>query len=432
MTLALLRQFRAQAASRYDVNVKPEWEASPSSTLMPKVRKLAALLLVGTACAMATQIPAGTQIQIRLTTAVNTSTAKAEQPFEAVVIAPVVVGDRLAVAAGAKVTGHLKEVKAATQPDDQALLDLAFDQIDDAGGTKAKIAAKVAGVDNARESVETNGQIKGIIASQTGSARLDQGIKKVAEKYQGFAGLLGTIKEAVLKAPDANIDYEPGVEMTIELTKPLDWNGKANWPDVKPIEPATELSRLVNGEPFRTMAESPARPSDVTNLMFLGNTQEVEEAFRKAGWTAAAQLNSKSKLETFRAMAEDRGYQEAPVSTLLLDGRPPDLVLEKQNDTFNARHHLRVWKRPGEFHGKQIWVCAATHDIGIDFSEQDRTFIHKIDSRIDAERAKVVNDLLFTGLVTRVSLVDRQIPQNLSNATGDTLETDGEMAVLSF
>jgi len=400
---------------------------------MRKIGKFGIVLLLGAAGTAATQIPAGTQVQIRLTTAVNTSTAKADQPFEAVVIAPVVVSNQLAIAAGAKVTGHLKEVKAATQPDDQALLDLAFDQIGDAGGNKANIAAKVTGVDNARESVETNGQIKGIIASQTGSARLDQGIKKVAEKYQGFAGLLGTIKESVLKAPDANIDFEPGVEMTIELTKPLDWNGKANWPDVKSIEPSEELSRLVASAPFRTMAEKPAKPSDVTNLMYLGNEQQILEAFQKAGWTAAAQLDSKSKLETFRAMAEDRGYQEAPVSTLFLDGHPPDLVLEKQNDTFNARHHLRIWKRPGEFNGKQVWVCSATHDTGIDFSEKDRTFIHKIDSHIDVERAKVVNDLLFTGLVTGLSLVDRQdIPQDLSNATGDKLDTDGKMAVLGF
>jgi hypothetical protein len=44
-------------------------------------------------------------------------------------------------------------------------------------------------------------------------------------------------------------------------------------------------------------------------------------------------------------------------------------------------------------------VCSATHDVGIDFSERDRTFIHKIDPRIDHEPAKVVNDLLFTGMV---------------------------------
>src|ERR1700676_5573380 len=136
---------------------------------MRKVGKFGIVLLMGAAGATATQIPAGTQVQIRLTTAVNTSAAKVDQPFEAVVIAPVVAGDQLAIAAGAKVTGHVKEVKAATQPDDQALLDLAFDRIGDAGGNKANIAAKVAGVDNARESVETNGQIKGIISPHTGS-----------------------------------------------------------------------------------------------------------------------------------------------------------------------------------------------------------------------------------------------------------------------
>jgi hypothetical protein len=167
--------------------------------------------------------------------------------------------------------------------------------------------------------------------------------------------------------------------------------------------------------------------------MFLGSRQQIEDAFQKAGWTPAARLNDQSKLETFRAMAEMRGYQEAPVSVLLLDGRAPDLVFEKINDTFAARHHLRIWQRPGTFGGKAIWVCSATHDTGISFSEENRTFIHKIDPQIDLERAKVVNDLLFTGLVRGLSLVDRSaLPQNIFNATGDALKTDGSMAVVSF
>jgi len=132
-------------------------------------------------------------------------------------------------------------------------------------------------------------------------------------------------------------------------------------------------------------------------------------------------------------MAEMRGYQEAPVSVLLLDGRPPDLVFEKMNDTFAARHHLRIWKRPGTFGGNPIWVCAATHDTGISFSDETRTFIHKIEPRIDVERAKVVNDLMLTGLVRGLSLVERSdLPQELYNATGDAPKTDGGMAVLSF
>src|SRR5271170_4115903 len=132
-------------------------------------------------------------------------------------------------------------------------------------------------------------------------------------------------------------------------------------------------------------------------------------------------------------MAEMRGYQEAPVSVLLLDGRAPDLVFEKINDTFNARHHVRIWQRPGVFAGKQVWVCSATHDTGISFSEENHTFIHKIDPQIDLERAKVVNDLLLTGMVRGLSLVERpDLPQDMFNATGDPLKSDGSMAVLSF
>ena len=378
-------------------------------------------------------------MQIRLTTEISTSSAKAGDAFQALVIAPVVVSGRVAMAAGAMVSGHVQQATAAVNPDDQAVLALSFDEIRDAAGKRASIKAKLIGVDNARESVDAEGRIQGIVASKTGSGRLDQGISKVSEKYPSFAELLGTVKQAVLKEPDANIDFKPGVEMAIELTKALDWTGSVKMPEIASIEPQEELFRLVNGQPFRTVTAKDGRPSDITNLMFLGSREQIEAAFQKAGWSAAAKLSDQSKLETFRAMAEMRGYQEAPVSVLLLDGRPPDLVFEKINDTFAARHHLRIWLRPGEFRGlggltgKEIWVCSATHDTGIALSQENRTFIHQIDSHIDVERAKVVNDLLLTGLVRGLSLVERTgLPQDISNATGDALKTDGAMAVVSF
>ncbi len=118
---------------------------------------------------------------------------------------------------------------------------------------------------------------------------------------------------------------------------------------------------------------------------------------------------------------------------LFLDGRAPDLVFEKINDTFEARHHLRIWQRPGRFNGKEIWVCSATHDTGVSFSEESRTFIHKIDPQIDLERAKVVNDLLLTGQARGLALVERNaLPRDMYNATGDPLKTDGGIAVISF
>lgn len=84
-----------------------------------------------------------------------------------------------------------------------------------------------------------------------------------------------------------------------------------------------------------------------------------------------------------------------------------------------------------EFQGKTVWVCAATDDIGIEFSPENWTFIHKIDSKIDRERAKVVNDLLLTGRVKELALVERvAAPQKGMNATGDEIETVGAMAML--
>jgi hypothetical protein len=395
--------------------------------------KTAVLWLLAAGLAPAARIPSGAQIQIRLTSEINTSTSKMGDPFQALVIAPVVVDGRVAMAAGATLAGHIKEVTAAVNPDDQAALALAFDDIHDASGKKTSIAAKLSGIDNSREKLDADGRIQGIVASKTGSGRLDQGINKVAEKYPSFAELLGTVKQAVLKPTDANIDYKAGVEMTIELTKPLDWTGAVKMPDIAAIEPQDQLFRLVNSEPFRTATQKDQSPSDITSLMFLASRQQIEDAFQKAGWSPAAKLNDQSKLETFRAMAEMRGYQEAPVSVLLLDGRAPDLVFEKLNDTFAARHHVRIWQRPGGFSGKGIWVCSATHDTGISFSDVNRTFIHRIDPQIDQERAKVVNDLVFTGLVRGLSLVERGgLPPDLFNATGDALETDGSMAVVSF
>lgn len=395
------------------------------------VRLLSPVLAVTTA--IAAEVPAGTHIDIRLTTAVKIATAKVNDSVEAVVISPVLSGNQVLVAAGANVHGQIKEAKPAVKPEEQAVLQIQFEELRSSRGSKAPLSARLIAVDNARESVDEQGRILGIIAAQTGSGRLDQGIEKIAARYPVLGDILGAAKGAVVKETDPNIDYDPGVEMTIELTKALKWDETAPSSNVRAITPANQLARVVNQQPMRTSTERTDVLSDTTNLAFLGSREQLESAFQRAGWSTAEKLNAKSKLETFRAMTEARGYKEAPVSMLLLDGRPPDLVFQKQNNTFAQRHHLRIWRRPGTFNGKELWVCAATHDIGIDFSQRDRTFIHKVDAEIDRERAKVVSDLLFTGKVQALALVDRPAaPNSGQNATGDAFRTDGKMAVLEF
>jgi len=386
-----------------------------------------------TLLAIAVEVPAGTELQVRLKTKIASNTSKADDPVETIVIAPVTVNGALAIPAGVTLRGVITGASAATDPTVRATLALDFREIE-MGGQRIRVHALLTAVENARESVNDKGEIQGILANETLSSRMDSGISKVTEKYSGFGGFLNAAKSAVFKETEGDIGYDSGVEMDLKLTAALTLAGASPpGPDaaLQPVADRQALIDLVNRQPFQSRAQKPPQPSDITTLMFIGTEEQVQGAFADAGWHQASKLGEKSKLETMRAVAEDRGYSEAPVSILYLDGRPPEMVFEKLNNTFSKRHHLRIWLRPGQYQGQPVWVCAATHDTGIDFSAKDRTFIHKIDPQIDMERSKVVNDLLLTGKVQSLLLVDRaNVPQHGQNATGDDLNTDAKMAVL--
>jgi hypothetical protein len=392
-----------------------------SMGLLPKSTRSSLFFLV-CACSLGAELPAGTDLPIRLKSKVSTQTAKAGDPVEAVVI-----GGPLA---GALVHGKVEKATPSGKGDERSVLELKFGELE-SGATKAKLDGRVTGVDNSREMVDDQGQIQGILASETITGKLDEGINKVAQRYSGFAGVLGQVKGAVLKEAESDVAYDAGTELTLKLAAPLNAPAPPNAPKVQPVANAASLEKLVAAEPFQTVAQNPPKPSDITNLVLVGTEEQVRRAFTEAGWHTAAELSTQSKFETFKAVAENRGYSEAPVSILLLDGKPPDIVFQKVTNTFAKRHHLRIWRRPGTFDGRPLWAVAATHDTGIDFSEQNRTFIHKIDSHIDHERTKVADDLVFTGRVQAMQLFDRpNVPKKAENATGDALETDGKVAVL--
>ena len=412
-----------------------------------KARAWLATALLFSSGLFAARIPAGTEMAVRLTSKVASegvagvagnqgndgNDGKAQVAVTAVVIAPVVADGSIVIAPGAELTGTVKLAKAATDKD-AAQLQLVFTQLR-RGAVHAAIMGVVSGLDNARESVDDKGIINGIVPNETLSARINQGIGKLEQddRFAGLAGILQATKQG-LKIEDANpnIDYDAGTEMTVRLAQPVDWRENAAAQLTLAAFPnEAALPDLVDREPYRTRTDQTERPSDMTNLMFLATEDELKRAFEKAGWSSAERLSTQSKLETARAIIEARGYKEGPMSILLLDGRPPDLSYQKGNNTFAQRHHLRIFRRPETFDGKPVWVCSATHDVAIDYSERDRTFIHRIDSDIDHERAKVVSDLLFAGAVRSLALVDRpDLPTNASNATGDPLRTDGRMAVL--
>ncbi|MGQ9634648.1 MAG: LssY C-terminal domain-containing protein [Bryobacteraceae bacterium] len=379
--------------------------------------------------ACAETLPAGTTLHARLATATS-SLSKPGEAVEAVMIAPVIIGDAIWVPMGAQVSGKVQSAQPS-KPDARAELDLVFDRLVLPDGSQHKVTLRLHEVDNAREVVSEDGVIHGILESETLAAQMDQAIERLGNRFSRLARILEAMRGAVIQKVDTEIRLEAGTEVFLTLLEPLEIPKSYPITDVVPIEPEEELAALVNSLPMRTTAEKPPNPSDLTNLMYLGTCEQIEKAFHAAGWSTAAELNAVSGLETVRAVVEQRGYKEAPMSVLLLEGKPPDLVFQKQYNTFAKRHHLRIFQRPEKFQGREVWVCAATHDIGIDFSPENRTFIHRIDPKIDRERAKVVFDLMHAGAVAGVALVARPAaPTSAENATGDRIETDGRMAVL--
>ena len=80
--------------------------------------------------------------------------------------------------------------------------------------------------------------------------------------------------------------------------------------------------------------------------------------------------------------------------------------------------------------GRPLWLGAATYDSGIEFSHTTGLITHHIAPTIDAERHKLLRDLVRWGLVGQLFQIDH-FHQHLSgrNGEGDPYATDGRLLV---
>jgi hypothetical protein len=210
------------------------------------------------------------------------------------------------------------------------------------------------------------------------------------------------------------------------LKKRDTWSG---WPVLQVDD---KLQAIVKAAPIRVYTKD-NKPSDVTNLMFIGSQQQLEAAFQEAGWFETDSLSMGSALKTVGATIRSSGYSQAPVSLLTVNGKPPDLVFQKALDTFAKRHHIRIWKEPGTWQGREVWIGAATHDIDISKARANTKWGHRIDPHVDREREWIETDLLFAGTATAYARVDRpHVPKTTANATGDVITTDGQLSIVEL
>ncbi len=383
------------------------------------------------------QAPVGTQLHIRLTTAVGSYASKAGTPVQAVLIAPVIVGGETYLPEGSILSGTVNSVQRVGLGifHETAALHLEFRDVALPDGRSFPISVRVEQVDNGRERVHRDGSIRGVRATGSLSYRVS-GYVRTALSWQVPAGLgFWAIQTLLVQVPESEIYYPTGVELTLALTGPLSTARAESREQMRPLtdEERADLEPVVAAMSHRTYAPTTNRPADLINMLFIGSRDQLAAAFVAAGWTEAQPVSFRFRMRGIQAVAEGRAFLGAPMSPLLLDRTEADMSWQKGLNDFAKRHHIRVWKQSRTGSGQEVWIGAGTRDIDFAFLRRGQALSHRIQEDVDQERDKIANDLVFTSCVDVADWWERPDMSRVArNATGDPMNTDTRLAVIRF
>jgi ankyrin repeat protein len=392
----------------------------------------------GMAKSMKADLSPGQTMSIRLNGPVYSEHSRTGDPIEGTVTYPLCKdgenitcpAGQLVVPPGTRVDGTILFAQKAPNKYSRPRLVLDFSNIIHANGTRSPLYARVIDVDNARETVRNN-EIIGIVqphaSTKTGFVLAGLGMINPIAGYtiKGVSAVYGlSLRREIL--------FPAGTDLQIQVVRPSMLKTRDTWSGWPVLQVDEKLQGLVKAAPIRVYTKD-NKPSDITNLMFIGSQQQIEAAFQEAGWFETDSLSMGSALKTVGATIRTSGYSQAPVSLLTVNGKPPDLVFQKALDTFAKRHHIRIWKEPGTWQGREVWIGAATHDIDISKARANTKWGHRIDPHVDREREWIETDLLYAGTATAYALVDRpHVPKTTANGTGDVITTDGQLAIVQL
>jgi len=387
----------------------------------------------------ARRVPTGTQLHIRLTSAIGSYASKVGARVPAVLIAPVEIDGQTVLPAGSTISGRVKRVTRVGLGirHETAGLELGFDGLTLPGEAPVPVSARVAEVDNALETVARDGQIRNLRATDSGGYRVSGYIRGVMLRCELHATIaVWLVRSVVAKVPEPEIYFPAGAELTLTLTQPL--RAISFFPvasagnELSDVD-RDDLHRMVAAIPDRTYAPNPHRPSDLTNVLLIGSHDQVAAAFSAAGWAQALPTSFRRRVRWLRAIGERRGFSSAPMSALLLNGMEPDMSWEKGFNDVTKRHHIRLWKQPGDWNGEELWIGAATRDIDLAYLRPGQRLTHKIAPDVDQEREKVAYDLAFTSCASVLGWIGRpEVPGFTENATGDLMTTDKRLVVVQL
>jgi hypothetical protein len=198
--------------------------------------------------------------------------------------------------------------------------------------------------------------------------------------------------------------------------------------------PSSVTLEIVDRIP-RRVVDAQGNAGDNTNFVVVGDEKKVLAAFEAAGWVQVDRAKEDAVIHGLLSVLNKQAYVELPMSELTLFGRVQDYGLAHAEPlaVVAQRHHLRLWRAPFKVDGQELWVGAATHDIGFDRDQRNNGVTHKIDPDVDLEREFVAHSLDDTGLVGGLTyVVPSQASKEARTATGATFHSDGRMLVVQL
>ncbi len=181
--------------------------------------------------------------------------------------------------------------------------------------------------------------------------------------------------------------------------------------------------RVFNGE---------GREGDMLNLVFVGQQEDLQKAFERAGWV---KTDKWKPIFVWHLLRHGTNDARLPMSRFYLFGRVQDYsyALPDPGAAVSRRHHIRIWKTDYTMDGTPVWAGSATHDIAIEIAKRGHLINHRIDPAVDAERDFVGVDLTNASSVSRQEYLHSPDPvfQALT-ASGETYHSDSRILLLDL
>lgn len=380
-------------------------------------------------------IPAGKSFWVRLLDPVASYSSKPGDTVRALLIQSPDCDGAPVFPAGLEVDGQVSAVRKVGLGfrHDTAYLEIIFDRIVAADGSVLPIASQVVEVDNAREAVH-KGRIRGIRATNTPQGRITSHLIHMPT-FDPYTDMGLIVYRMLTVLPEPEIYLPPGTDLRLQLNVPLSVGDQPELPRA-----SFQLDEYERGEVEMLLQENTARTftstgkdADVVNVLLVGSREQMDAAFHAAGWLNNDHNSPRSVLRQFKAFLTLSNYPTAPVSTQFLNGTPQDLTWQKSFDSYGRRDHVRLWQESAAVRGQMAWLGAYTGENSALLSVTNRKFIHHIDRNLDDGVNMLVRDLSLAGCVESVRRLPRpEVRDTLLNATGDEMQTNGDLTVVEL